>query len=52
MNEIRSFFYDLGFSNVSEVDLIKRYNKHNQDVIETFEGTGNLLVINWTKSSG
>ena len=53
MNEIRNFLYGLDFPNVSEKDLIARYQKHNKDVKAFFQNKNKqLLVVNWIEGDG
>lgn len=53
LNEIRRILYNLPFPDVSELQLIERYEKHNADVENYFrDRSKDLLVVNWGKGSG
>jgi hypothetical protein len=48
MNEIRKFLYGLDFPLVKEIDLINRYERHNEEVERFFEDKkSQLLIVNW-----
>lgn len=53
MNEIRRFLYGLDFPNVTENQLISRYQKHNNDVVSFFETKKNQLsIVDWESGDG
>lgn len=53
LNEIRQILYQLPFPNVSDDQLIERYNKHNEEVLSYFKDRSkDLLVIDWEKGDG
>ncbi|WP_201220776.1 sulfotransferase family protein [Halochromatium roseum] len=53
VNEIRRTLYGLPFPNVSESQLIERYEKHNSEVERYFHNRpGDLLVVDWEEGSG
>tara|TARA_B110000091_G_C13620678_1_gene392847 strand:+ start:139 stop:744 length:606 start_codon:yes stop_codon:yes gene_type:complete len=48
MNKVRSILYDLPFPNVTNEQLINRYNLHVANVQEYFKDRpDDLLIINW-----
>ncbi len=52
-NRIRSFLYGLDFPNVTDEELIRRYEYHIREVKEYFKHRPNdLLVVDWTKGDG
>jgi len=51
--KIRRFIYDLPFPDVSDSNLINRYMKHNDDVINYFQSRQKqLLIVDWEKGDG
>lgn len=53
LNEIRRVLYGLPFPNVSESQLIERYETHNSDVECYFlSRPGDLLVVDWEEGNG
>jgi Sulfotransferase domain len=53
LNEIRRILYDLPFPYVSKEQLIKRYERHNEEVIRYFYNRPQaLLVLDWEKGDG
>ncbi len=53
MNKIRTILYSLPFPNVTEEQLIERYDKHVSDVKEYFKDRPNdLLILNWKDGDG
>ena len=53
MNKIRTILYSLPFPNVTEEQLIARYDKHVADVKEYFKDRPNdLLILNWKNGDG
>ena len=53
MNKIRTILYSLPFPNVTEEQLIERYDKHVADVKEYFKDRPNdLLILNWKSGDG
>lgn len=52
-NRIRSYLYGFPFPDVTDSQLINRYLKHNDDVIEYFRSNKDkLLVVDWEKGHG
>lgn len=53
MNKIRCILYGLPFPDVTDAQLIERYLKHNDDVIQYFSSCPErLLIVNWEKGHG
>ena len=53
LNQIRRILYGLPFPNVSDNQLIDRYIKHNEDVLQYFkERQGVLAILDWEKGDG
>lgn len=53
MNEIRRILYGLPFPNVTEAQLIERYERHNAEVLEYFrDRPDDLLVVDWAAGAG
>lgn len=53
LNEIRQILYGLPFPNVTEEQLIQRYERHNREVEQYFSDRKNdLLIVNWAEDSG
>ena len=53
LNRVRRILYGLPFPNVSDSDLIQRYEKHNADVLAFFrQRPEDLLVVNWEQGHG
>lgn len=53
LNEIRTILYQLPFPNVTETQLIDRYEKHNSEVERYFRRRPNdLLIVDWEQGSG
>lgn len=53
LNEIRRTLYGLPFPNVTETQLIERYERHNSEVESYFSRRPNdLLVVNWEEGAG
>lgn len=53
LNAIRRTLYGLPFPDVSEGDLIERYNQHNEEIMLYFQDRPNdLLVVDWEKGDG
>lgn len=51
LNEIRRILYGLPFPEVSEAQLIQRYEKHNSDVENYFrDRPRDLLIIDWEET--
>ena len=52
-NKIRSYLYGLDFPDVSDEELIKRYESHIQEVKSYFKYRENdLLVVDWSLNDG
>ena len=52
-NDIRSFLYNLDFPNVSDEQLIERYEFHIREVKSYFKDRPNdLLIVDWTENDG
>lgn len=53
LNEIRRVLYDLPFPDVTEEQLLRRYQHHNREVKEYFSHRPNdLLIVNWREGDG
>lgn len=53
LDEWRSKLYGLSFPNVTDEQLIERYERHNADVLTYFAARPNdLLVVDWSKGDG
>ena len=53
LNEIRRILYGLPFTNVTEQQLVERYERHNSDITTYFrERPNDLLTIDWELGSG
>ena len=53
LNEVRRILYGLPFANVSEDQLLERYERHNHEVKEYFrERPDVLLVVDWEENDG
>lgn len=53
LNEVRRILYGLPFPNVTDQQLLDRYNSHNQEVTEYFaDRPGSLLIVNWEEGDG
>lgn len=53
MNEIRSYLYGIPFPDISDQDLIDRFNRHNSEVVEYFrQRPRDLLIVDWEKGDG
>lgn len=53
MNQKRRTLYGLPFPNVSEEQLIERYEKHNEEVLSYFRDRPDaLLVVDWGEGHG
>lgn len=53
LNEIRRILYGLPFPEVSESELIERYETHNKDVEDYFyRRSTDLLVVDWEEGMG
>ena len=53
LNEIRRILYGLPFPNVTEQQLVERYERHNSDITTYFrERPNDLLTIDWELGSG
>ena len=52
-NQIRTFLYDLPFPDVTDEDLLNRYQRHNSEVQDYFSTKPNsLLIVDWGKGDG
>jgi hypothetical protein len=53
LNEIRRILYGLPFPQVTEAQLIDRYEKHNSEVEYYFRDRSNdLFIVDWEQGSG
>ncbi len=53
LNAIRRILYSLPFPDVSERDLVERYNQHNEEIMLYFQDRpDDLLVVDWEKGDG
>ncbi len=53
LNEIRRTLYGLPFPNVTETQLIERYERHNREVQDYFrDRPKDLLIVNWENGDG
>lgn len=53
INEIRTILYGLPFPDVSESQLIERYQRHNAEVTDHFRNRHkDLLVVDWEQGAG
>jgi hypothetical protein len=53
LNEVRKILYGLPFPEVTETQLVARYQQHNCDVMDYFrERPNDLLVVDWEKEDG
>lgn len=53
MNEIRQILYGLPFPDVTEQQLLDRYERHNQAVRSHFaDRPDDLLIVNWEEGDG
>ncbi len=53
LNEIRRTLYGLPFPNVTEAQLIERYERHNREVQDYFrDRPKDLLIVNWENGDG
>lgn len=52
-NRRRTILYGLPFPNVSDDQLIARYERHNAEVLDYFrDRPGDLLVVDWSRNQG
>lgn len=51
-NERRRILYGLPFPNVTDEQLIGRFEQHNRDVDEYFSSRSDLLIVDWSKGDG
>lgn len=52
LNRIRQVLYGLNFPEVTESQLIERYERHNREVIDYFKGReADLLILNWEQNA-
>ena len=50
---VRTEIYGLPFPDVTDEQLVERYERHNADVMKHFSGRlGDLLVVNWEDGDG
>lgn len=53
IDETRSFLYGLDFPDVSDEELVERYERHNREVQDYFASRPDqLLVVNWEEGDG
>jgi hypothetical protein len=53
MNELRSILYGFAFPDVSDSQLLERFNRHNHEVRSYFRGRADdLLVVDWEAGCG
>jgi len=53
LNEIRRILYGLPFPDVTDAQLLERYERHNADVRQYFhDRPEDLLVVDWEQGSG
>ncbi len=53
LNEIRRILYGLPFPNVTEEQLIQRYERHTREVEQYFsDRKDDLLIVNWAENAG
>ena len=53
MTEMRRVLYDLDFPDVTDEDLLRRYKRHNEEVLHHFtDRPESLLVVDWEKKHG
>ena len=53
INEVRRILYGLPFPEVTESQLIERYERHNAEVENYFhDRPKDLLIVNWAEGDG
>jgi hypothetical protein len=53
LNQVRRILYGLPFPQVTEGQLVERYEKHNKDVVAYFQNRPQaVLVVNWERGDG